>query len=284
MVRPGDRGDAEFASPDQGLNEGREQQAESEAPTNDVVVDPDTLRPLSRCQKEAARALSMLQHRAQPNYQDLGNPGVQPHSQALGPSGHLRHSKDQGLKPPEDARMPASPLRRPSETWRDEMLCNLSNAVTKDKNADWNNKKGPMPGVKYRGGAPPPPPMWTYSKDDLRSFQKWERKLQVWKVQISAYMPPNEAAMILFVSLRGRSRRRNCIEVARGALFDCATWCHLVPLGATWCHLVPLGATWCHLVPLQVAPSGTLSVGKYLKWYQVAPSGTLSVGKLPLQD
>ena len=59
--------------------------------------------------------------------------------------------------------------------------------------------------MKYRGGAPPPPPAWSYSRDDLRAFQKWERKLQVWRVQISSYLPPNEAAMMLYVSLKGEA-------------------------------------------------------------------------------
>ena len=69
----------------------------------------------------------------------------------------------------------------------------------------WNSRKGPEPGVKYRGGTPPSPPSWSYSREDLRAFTKWERKVRVWQVQIKSYLPANEAAMALYVSLRGEA-------------------------------------------------------------------------------
>ena len=42
-------------------------------------------------------------------------------------------------------------------------------------------------------------------RDDLRAFQKWTRKIEVWRIQIAAYLPPNEAAMLLHVSLKGEA-------------------------------------------------------------------------------
>ena len=42
-------------------------------------------------------------------------------------------------------------------------------------------------------------------RDDLRAFQKWTRKIEVWRIQIAAYLPPNEAAMMLYVSLKGEA-------------------------------------------------------------------------------
>ncbi|CAK9054043.1 unnamed protein product [Durusdinium trenchii] len=49
------------------------------------------------------------------------------------------------------------------------------------------------------------PPSWSYSREDLRAFTKWERKVRVWQVQIKSYLPANEAAMALYVSLRGEA-------------------------------------------------------------------------------
>ena len=67
----------------------------------------------------------------------------------------------------------------------------------------WNSKKGPEKGVRFRGGAPPNPPAWRYSRDDIRSFPKWQKKLAVWKKQIQAYMPLADAALMLYTSLSG---------------------------------------------------------------------------------
>ena len=68
--------------------------------------------------------------------------------------------------------------------WRNDMLAGL------------NDPEGPSPGVKYRGGTPPSPPAWNYARDDLRAFQKWQRKVDIWQLQVSSYVPPNEAAML----------------------------------------------------------------------------------------
>ena len=84
------------------------------------------------------------------------------------------------------------------------MLKGLNHYV-KQKKDDWNPTKGPAPGVKFRSGQPPPPPVWNYARDDLRAFQKWERKLAVWRVQVAAYLPKSDAAMLLYVSLRGEA-------------------------------------------------------------------------------
>ncbi|CAE7462327.1 unnamed protein product, partial [Symbiodinium microadriaticum] len=35
---------------------------------------------------------------------------------------------------------------------------------------DWNSRKGPERGIKFRGGAPPSPPVWHYNRDDLRAY------------------------------------------------------------------------------------------------------------------
>ena len=76
----------------------------------------------------------------------------------------------------------------------------------------WNSRMGPEKGVKFRGGAPPTPPTWRYSREDLRSYVKWERKLSIWKLQVASYMTRREAALLLFTSLSGEAEeeQENC--------------------------------------------------------------------------
>ena len=76
----------------------------------------------------------------------------------------------------------------------------------RDDNDDpWSSSKGPKPGVKYRGGTPPAPPQWNYAREDVRAFDRYERKVRMWERQVQAYMPKREAAMSLYVSLRGEA-------------------------------------------------------------------------------
>ncbi|CAJ1407168.1 unnamed protein product [Effrenium voratum] len=64
---------------------------------------------------------------------------------------------------------------------------------------------GPERGIRFRSGAPPVPPKWSYSREDVRSFAKFERKVQLWRMQIRAWMPLSEAAMLLYGSLTGEA-------------------------------------------------------------------------------
>lgn len=48
----------------------------------------------------------------------------------------------------------------------------------KDETSSWTSTKGPVPGMKWRGGAPPSPPTWNYASSDLRAFSKWERRIE----------------------------------------------------------------------------------------------------------
>eukprot|EP00913_Durusdinium_trenchii_P002668 g2469.t1 len=42
-------------------------------------------------------------------------------------------------------------------------------------------------------------------RGDLQAFQRWEKKLAVWRRQIKSYLPPNEASMYLYVNLSGEA-------------------------------------------------------------------------------
>ena len=48
-------------------------------------------------------------------------------------------------------------------------------------------------------------PAWAYAKDDPRAFSKWQRKMSVWRIQVANYLPPEEAAMYLYTSLKGEA-------------------------------------------------------------------------------
>ena len=60
-----------------------------------------------------------------------------------------------------------------------------------------------QPGVKFRGGAVPPAPQWHYEKGDLRAYQKWEKRVRIWMLQVQNYVPVRETGILLFQSLRG---------------------------------------------------------------------------------
>ena len=72
-------------------------------------------------------------------------------------------------------------------------------------NATFDSRKGPAPGIKFRGGTPPAPPQWRGSAQDLRAFSRWERRIEVWKLQIKSYMTDADAALSLFTSLSGEA-------------------------------------------------------------------------------
>lgn len=100
--------------------EGRNrEQAESETMTNDPVIDPDNLRPLSRRQRKAVQnSLPAPQDRAQSRYQAPQGPKVPP------PPNVPRPAELPGQAPQWNPQEKSQ--RRPSDQWRDDMLQNLS--------------------------------------------------------------------------------------------------------------------------------------------------------------
>ena len=169
--------------------------AESETRTDDPTVNPETLTPLSRRQKKAARRDAAEKDRAQSR------------NTTSIPQRPLRNMTSQTSPIMTSRAENVTDADRQSHRsqWRDDMLKGLTSMANRDRDKDWTLKKGPAPGIKYRGGSPPNPPQWSYHKDDLRAFQKWERKIEIWRIQVSAYLPPNEAAMLLYVNLKGEA-------------------------------------------------------------------------------
>ena len=75
---------------------------------------------------------------------------------------------------------------------------------TDNSQGSWTSQRGPARGVRWRGGTPPSPPLWKNSAD-LRAFARWERKAEVWALQMKAFMPAADAALSLFTSLSGEA-------------------------------------------------------------------------------
>ena len=132
------------------------ERAESEAATYDPTVNPDTLQStpsMSRRQKKAAR----LQDKERAQYKDDLHATSQSPSKPLQPPPRSSPSMS-SLK----AGSSGSDPKRASN-WREEMQDAVSSKNDKTKN--WTIQQGPSPGVKYRGGTPPSPPLWNSGRD-----------------------------------------------------------------------------------------------------------------------
>ena len=90
---------------------------------------------------------------------------------------------------------------KPSE---DRLLSALRRLVSDRKDDDeWDPAKGPSKGIRWRGGTPPQAPTWSYDKEDLRAYNKYVRKVEIWLLQVAPYMTRKEAALQLYGALAG---------------------------------------------------------------------------------
>ena len=69
----------------------------------------------------------------------------------------------------------------------------------------WDERKGPAPGVRWRGGKPPEPPKYEHNPRDLRCFPRWERRIRLWEKRVLMWLPPGEAALFLLETLTGQA-------------------------------------------------------------------------------
>ena len=164
-------------------DDGHERHAESEHPTEDPVVDPDLQRPRRRRRRKRPDVEQSPQSDRSSQCSEL--------SQRSGELlGDLNRSLNDLVTTLKNANVP-------------NLKTNTNNADGSSSQDSWNSRKGPERGLRFRSGAPPAPPAWRYSRDDIRSFAKWQNKLQVWKRQIQAYMPLRDAALMLYTSPSG---------------------------------------------------------------------------------
>ena len=89
-----------------------------------------------------------------------------------------------------------------------ELLRRLARQDGHSDNQSWSSMKGPSPGVKFRGGAPPAAPVWRYQSNDVRAYEKYERKVRMWQLQIKQYMSSSEAGLALYSSLQGEAEQQ----------------------------------------------------------------------------
>ncbi len=82
------------------------------------------------------------------------------------------------------------------------------NGEQKSSATSWMSAMGPQKGVKFRGGAPPQPPVWKYQPGDVRAFERYERKVKLWQMQIRFYMTRAEAGLMLYSSLTGEAEQQ----------------------------------------------------------------------------
>ena len=169
---PGGPPDNDDAGPDR-------ETAESETCTNDPSVDPDTGLPLNRRRRRRRNAGRRAAEGQEP---EVMNPPGLP-VPAVAADGQILAALRQLL----------------GEQRREK----ADSSVRSDQTFD--SRKGPAPGVKFRGGTPPAPPQWRGSSQDLRAFARWERRIEVWKLQIKSYMTDSDAALSLFTSLSGEA-------------------------------------------------------------------------------
>ena len=90
------------------------------------------------------------------------------------------------------------PSVKVSQTREDELLSALKKLISKkdaDDSADWNSLKGPKQGTKWRGGTAPAPPSWQYDKDDLRAYDKFRKKVDLWMLRVAPFQSKKESAL-----------------------------------------------------------------------------------------
>ena len=49
-----------------------------------------------------------------------------------------------------------------------------------------DSRKGPAQGIRYRSGMPPAPATRHYSRDDLRAYDRWEKRVRIWEMQVAS--------------------------------------------------------------------------------------------------
>ena len=185
---PGGRRTPGRADPPGGDGPEEQERGESESRTSDPLVDPVTLQPLPRRHR---RRRQPRPGKGGPDPPQPGHPGP-------------RAPRDDPADPEGDAA--ADPIRSLADAISKAIRQGSAPPPKKNTSeASWNSRMGPTKGIRFRSGAPPNPPTWQYSREDVRAFYKWERKVQVWRLQISSWLPANEAAMMLYTSLRGEA-------------------------------------------------------------------------------
>ncbi|CAL1170840.1 unnamed protein product, partial [Cladocopium goreaui] len=90
----------------------------------------------------------------------------------------------------------------------DSTIKKLKEVLNKDDNDEpWDDRKGPSKGIRWRGGTAPSPPQWKYDATDLRAYNKFCKKVEIWMLQVAPYLSKREAALSLYNALQGEAEQ-----------------------------------------------------------------------------
>ena len=105
-----------------------------------------------------------------------------------------------------------APVRQPSQqsvsqqTDNDRLLAALRKLIqtrASGDDDDWNPRKGPERGIRWRTGQQPAAPQWKYDQQDMRAFAKFSKKVRIWEIQMAPYASKADQALLLWGSLTG---------------------------------------------------------------------------------
>lgn len=150
-----------------GMSEVHEHQAEYEQRTSDPIVNPDTFV------VEPVQATPLVRNPSQTR------------------SLHAADRSKQG------------------STQSDPLLQALRKLV-KEKSetaSDWDPRKGPDKGLRWKSGQPPAPPSWKYDATDLRAYSKFTKKVRIWELQMTQYASKADQALLLYTALTGEAEQ-----------------------------------------------------------------------------
>ena len=132
------------------------------------------------------------------------DPIVEPSERPVPSFGRQQHASPAPVaRPP--SRPAVSQLAPPQRQNSDALLTALQNLVRQRTNDDddWNSRKGPERGIRWRTGQHPPPPQWRYDSQDMRAFAKFSKKVKIWQIQMTPYASAADQALLLWGSLTG---------------------------------------------------------------------------------
>ena len=115
--------------------------------------------------------------------------------------------EDEDYEPPEEEQQQGGGRRR-GRRGR-----GAGSSVGSEDNEDPLFPRGPAPGIKWRGGAPPAAP--TFSGDrkaDPRCWEHWRDSVDAWKFRVKHYLPLPEAALLLRDSVTGEALKEIITE------------------------------------------------------------------------
>ena len=117
------------------------------------------------------------------------------------------------VRPSRPPSMAASQRVTPGPALQDP-IDQLSKALAKlikkgnSSEASWNSMMGPSKGIKFRGGAAPAPPKWYFNPEDVRAYDRYERKVLLWEMQARHFMSQAEIGLTLYASLQGEAEQQ----------------------------------------------------------------------------